>query len=175
MRRRYRSRLPSVYEPQNLFNTPGAGAGNQPMLNRAGRQEQEHRFSHARRTCLARTTLCHQRRPGIIPTRWTTLWPPLHAWRPSQPTASHQLQWKRVGPGISFRQHCINSKRIHTAVRGFIPLPVQARVIADTWRTNRPCAVVHVAEIHHEGTTRPGEALMRKMLWTMDAHVGRPS
>ena len=36
MRRRYRSRLPSVYEPQNLFNMPGAGAGNQPTLNRAG-------------------------------------------------------------------------------------------------------------------------------------------
>ena len=36
MRRRYRSRLPSVYEPQNLFNTPGAGAGNQPTLNRVG-------------------------------------------------------------------------------------------------------------------------------------------
>ena len=36
MRRRYRSRLPSVYEPQNLFITPGAGAGSQPTLNRAG-------------------------------------------------------------------------------------------------------------------------------------------
>ena len=36
MRRRYRSRLPSVYEPQNLFNTPGAGAGSQPTLNRVG-------------------------------------------------------------------------------------------------------------------------------------------
>ena len=36
MRRRYRSRLSSVYEPQNLFNTPGAGAGNQPTLNQAG-------------------------------------------------------------------------------------------------------------------------------------------
>ena len=35
MRRRYRSRLPLVYEPQNLFNTPGAGAGNQHMLNQA--------------------------------------------------------------------------------------------------------------------------------------------
>ena len=35
MRRRYRSRLPSVYEPQNLFNTPGAGAGSQPILNQA--------------------------------------------------------------------------------------------------------------------------------------------
>ena len=35
MRRRYRSRLPSVYEPQNLFNTPGAGAGNQTILSRA--------------------------------------------------------------------------------------------------------------------------------------------
>ena len=35
MRRRYRSRLLSVYEPQNLFNTPGAGAGNQPTLNQA--------------------------------------------------------------------------------------------------------------------------------------------
>ena len=33
--RSYRSRLPSVYEPQNLFNTPGAGAGSQPTLNRA--------------------------------------------------------------------------------------------------------------------------------------------
>ena len=36
MRRRYQSRLPSVYEPQNRFNTPSAGAGNQPMLNQAG-------------------------------------------------------------------------------------------------------------------------------------------
>lgn len=52
---------------------------------------------------------------------------------------------------------------------------VQARVIADTWRTNRPCSVVHVAEIPHEGTTRLGEVLMRKMLWTMAAHVERPS
>ena len=40
---------------------------------------------------------------------------------------------------------------------------------------DEPTVVVHVTEIHHEGTTRPGEALMRKMLWTMDAHVGRPS
>ena len=35
MRRRYRSRLLSVYEPRNLFNTPGTGAGNQPTLNQA--------------------------------------------------------------------------------------------------------------------------------------------
>ena len=35
MRRRYRSHLPLGYEPRNLFNTPGAGAGNQPILNRA--------------------------------------------------------------------------------------------------------------------------------------------
>ena len=36
MRRRYQSRLPLVYEPQNLFNTLGAGTGNQPTLNQAG-------------------------------------------------------------------------------------------------------------------------------------------
>ena len=33
MIRRYRSHLPSGYEPRNLFNTPGAGASNQPLLN----------------------------------------------------------------------------------------------------------------------------------------------
>ena len=36
MRRRYQSHLPSVYEPQILFNTPGVGAGSQPTLNLAG-------------------------------------------------------------------------------------------------------------------------------------------
>ena len=34
MRRRYRSHLPLGYERRNLFNTPGAGTSNQPMLNR---------------------------------------------------------------------------------------------------------------------------------------------
>ena len=34
MRRRYRSHLPPGYEPRNLFNTPGAGTSNQPVLNR---------------------------------------------------------------------------------------------------------------------------------------------
>ena len=34
MRRRYRSHLPSGYEPRNLFNTPGAGTSNQPVVNR---------------------------------------------------------------------------------------------------------------------------------------------
>ena len=60
-------------------------------------------------------------------------------------------------------------------MRGFIPLPVQDGAIADTWRTNRLCPVVHVAEIHREETTRQGEALMRRMLWTTAAHVERPS
>ena len=35
MRRRYRSRLPSVLEARNLFNTPGACTSNQPVVNRA--------------------------------------------------------------------------------------------------------------------------------------------
>ena len=34
MRRRYRSHLPLIYEPRNLFNTPGAGTSNQPVVNR---------------------------------------------------------------------------------------------------------------------------------------------
>ena len=34
MRRRYRSHLPPVYEARNLFNTPGAGTSNPPMVNR---------------------------------------------------------------------------------------------------------------------------------------------
>ena len=34
MRRRYRSHLPPGYEPRNLFNTPGAGTSNQPVVNR---------------------------------------------------------------------------------------------------------------------------------------------
>ena len=34
MRRKYRSRLPPVYEGMNLFNTPGAGPSNPVVLNR---------------------------------------------------------------------------------------------------------------------------------------------
>ena len=34
MRRRYRSHLPPVYEARNLFNTPGAGTSNPPVVNR---------------------------------------------------------------------------------------------------------------------------------------------
>src|SRR3954462_1530333 len=35
MRRKYRSRLPSVFEARDLFNTPGAGTNNPPVVNRA--------------------------------------------------------------------------------------------------------------------------------------------
>src|SRR3954462_4194274 len=35
LRRKYRSRLPSVFEGRDLFNTPGAGTSNQPVVNRA--------------------------------------------------------------------------------------------------------------------------------------------
>src|SRR3954463_9274688 len=34
MRRKYRSRLPSVFEGRDLFNTPRAGTSNQPVVNR---------------------------------------------------------------------------------------------------------------------------------------------
>ena len=34
MRRRHHTRLPLVYEARNLFNTPGAGTSNQPVINR---------------------------------------------------------------------------------------------------------------------------------------------
>src|SRR3954471_12446922 len=34
MRRKYRSRLPPVFEGLNLFNTPGAGASNPAVVNR---------------------------------------------------------------------------------------------------------------------------------------------
>ena len=34
MRRRYLSHLPPVYEARNLFNTPGAGTSNPPVVNR---------------------------------------------------------------------------------------------------------------------------------------------
>ena len=34
MRRRYRSHLPPVYEAMNLFDTPGAGTSNPPVVNR---------------------------------------------------------------------------------------------------------------------------------------------
>ena len=34
MRRRHLSHLPLVYEARNLFNTPGAGTSNQPVVNR---------------------------------------------------------------------------------------------------------------------------------------------
>ena len=35
MRRRHQTRLPSVYEARNLFNTPGAGTSNPAVVNRA--------------------------------------------------------------------------------------------------------------------------------------------
>src|SRR4051812_7458057 len=35
LRRKYRSRLPSVFEGRDLFNTPGAGTSNPPVLNRS--------------------------------------------------------------------------------------------------------------------------------------------
>src|SRR3954470_15500746 len=35
LRRKYRSRLPSVFEGRDLFNTPGAGTSNQPAVNRS--------------------------------------------------------------------------------------------------------------------------------------------
>ena len=35
MWRRYRSHLPPFYEARNLFDTPGAGTSNQPVVNRA--------------------------------------------------------------------------------------------------------------------------------------------
>src|SRR3954463_4583479 len=34
LRTKYRSRLPSVFEGRDLFNTPGAGTSNQPVVNR---------------------------------------------------------------------------------------------------------------------------------------------
>ena len=34
MRRRHQTRLPSVYEVRNLFNTPGTGPSNPPEVNR---------------------------------------------------------------------------------------------------------------------------------------------
>src|SRR3954466_8293054 len=34
MKRKYRSRLPSVFEARDLFNTPGAGTSNPPVINR---------------------------------------------------------------------------------------------------------------------------------------------
>src|SRR3954463_15051165 len=35
LRRKYRSRLPSVFERRDLFNTPGAGTSNPPVVNRS--------------------------------------------------------------------------------------------------------------------------------------------
>ena len=35
MRRRHQSHLPPVYEPRNLFNTPGAGTSDPPVVNQA--------------------------------------------------------------------------------------------------------------------------------------------
>ena len=35
MRRRHQCRLPPVYDARNLFNTPGAGTNDPPLVNRA--------------------------------------------------------------------------------------------------------------------------------------------
>ena len=35
LRRRHQSHLPPVYEPRNLFNTPGAGTSDPQVVNRA--------------------------------------------------------------------------------------------------------------------------------------------
>ena len=49
MRRRhqkYQSRLPLVYDPRNLFRTPGAGPSNPPEVNRVATPGAGRWFSH---------------------------------------------------------------------------------------------------------------------------------
>ena len=72
MRRRYRSHLPPVYEARNLFNTPGAGTSNQPVVNRVEAPGTGCRFSRARWIRLVKMS-CHstyQRLRVITLTLW---------------------------------------------------------------------------------------------------------
>lgn len=75
MRIRYRSHSPPVYEARNLFDTPGAGTSNPPVVNRRRHRERERRFSRVRWTRLIRTMSCRstsQRLRVITLTRWIT-------------------------------------------------------------------------------------------------------
>ena len=90
LKRRHQSRLPPVYDARNLFNTPGAGTSNPPVVNRAEAPGAGRQFSHIWRVRLVRTTLWYLMSPRhrvIILTQWTTLSLLLHGWRPSRSKA----------------------------------------------------------------------------------------
>lgn len=107
LKRKHRSRLPPVFEARDLFNTPGAGTSNPPVVNRAeapgtGAPVQPRLMDPPRRT-ISYLSLS-QRLRVIIPIRWTTLLLPLHDWRPSQLKVILRRRWRRAGLRSFFGQ-----------------------------------------------------------------------
>ena len=146
MRRRHQkaqSRLPPVYDPRNLFNTPGAGSSNPPgvIVPGSGTPIQPQVMGPPR--CpQPRLSTCQYPRVIII-TRWRTWSPRRHGWRLSQLTATLRRLLKPAGSGNSFRQLWRSKRRTPTAGTGSTRPLVQAgaRVIADTW-SQRPAQVM---------------------------------
>ena len=153
MRRRHQkaqSRLPPVYDPRNLFNTPGAGSSNPPGVIVPGSGTPIQPIVMGPPRCpLPRLSTCQYPRVIII-TRWRTWSLRQHGWRLSQLTATLRRLLKPAGSGNSFRQHWRSKRRTPTAGTGSTRPLVQAgaRVTADTW-SQRP------AQVTSDAMTRP--------------------
>ena len=153
LRRRHQngqSRLPPVYDPRNLFNTPGAGSSNPPVGTAPGSGPLiQPRVMGPPQVPLPRHSMCQYSRVIII-TRWRTWSPRRHGWRLSRLTATLRRPLKPAGSGNSCRRRWHNKRRTPTAGIGSTrPLVrVRARVTAGTW-SQRP------AQVTSDATTRP--------------------
>ena len=107
LRRRHQkaqSRLPSVYDPRNLFNTPGAGSSNPPgvIVPGSGTPIQPIVMGPPQ-VSPARLNTCQYPRVIRI-TRWRTWSPRRHGWRLSRLTATLRRLLKPAGSGNSSTQ-----------------------------------------------------------------------
>ena len=153
MRRRHQkaqSRLPPVYDPRNLFNTPGAGSSNPPGVIAPGSGPLiQPRVMGPPQVPLPHLSTYQYPRVIII-TRWRTWSPRRHGWRLSRLMATLRRLLKPAGSGNSFRQHWRSKRRTLTAGTGSTRPLVQAgvRVTADTW-SRQP------AQVTSDAMTRP--------------------
>ena len=134
MRRKHQSRLPPEYDARNLFNTPGAGTSDPPMVNRAVETPTTGALVQPRAVdppCLNFTP------PQHVPT------PPGHYSNPldNMIAAATRLAALPIegecpaamrygGPESFFRHQWLNRRLIRTTVNKFIQPLVQAGVIA---------------------------------------------
>ena len=165
MRRRYRSHLPPFYEGRYLFNTPGAGTSNPPVVDRVE--------AHGAGAPVQPRAMDPPRQNNTLPQHVPT--PPGHYSNPLDNTIAAasrlapfqlkaSLQW-RLKPGeleSCCRRRWFSSMIIHTVVKGFIPPLAQARVTADIWM-NRLCQAVRGTVTRRADITRRAVVLRLRM------------